>query len=246
MPKGHLPVRSYLAAPVVSRSGEVLGGLFFGHSQPGMFTERSERLIAAIAAQAAVAIDNGRLYQALQRELSARHEVEQELRQVNETLEQRVEDRARQLADTEQRFRLLIESVTDYAIYMLDPSGHIVNWNPGARRIKGYTRDEVMGQHFARFYTDEERGKGVPDRALKAASELGKYEVEGWRVRKDGSRFWASAVINAVRSTDGQLIGFAKVTRDLTERRAAEEQTPAGPENGGHWPTHWRNRARLQ
>jgi len=224
MPKGHLPVRSYLAVPVVSRSGEVLGGLFFGHAQPGMFTERSERLVAAIAAQAAVAVDNGRLYQALQGELSARQGVEQELRQVNETLEQRIEDRARQLADTEHRFRLLIESVTDYAIYMLDPSGHIVNWNPGARRIKGYTRDEVMGQHFGRFYTDEEREEGVPARALKAASELGKYEAEGWRVRKDGSRFWASVVINAVRSADGALIGFAKVTRDLTERRAAEEQ----------------------
>ena len=160
MPKGHLPVRSYLAVPVTSRSGEVLGGLFFGHPQPGMFTERAERLVAAIAAQAAVAIDNVRLYQALQRELEARRQAEQDLRRINETLEQRADERTRELADTERRFRLLVESVTDYAIYMLDPAGNVVNWNPGAQRIKGYTREEVLGQHFSRFYTEEDRSLG--------------------------------------------------------------------------------------
>jgi GAF domain-containing protein len=109
MPNGHLPVRSYLAVPVTTRSGEVLGGLFFGHPQPGMFTERAERLVTAIASQAAVAIDNVRLYQALQRELEARRQAEQNLRQINETLEQRAGERTRELADTERRFRLLVE-----------------------------------------------------------------------------------------------------------------------------------------
>lgn len=224
MPKGHLPVRSYLAVPVRARSGEVLGGLFFGHPQPGMFTERAERLVTAIAAQAAVAIDNVRLYQALQRELDARRQAEQDLRRINETLEQRAGEGARELADTERRFRLLIESVTDYAIYTLDPAGNIVNWNPGAQRIKGYTREEVLGQHFSRFYTEEDRALGIPMRVLQKAGTAGKYEMEGWRLRKDGSRFWASVVINAIRDSNGELIGFAKVTRDLTERRAAEEQ----------------------
>ena len=131
--------------PVVSRSGEVLGGLFFGHSRIGVFTERAEQIVTALAAQAAVAIDNARLYQTSQREVAARTEAEQELQRLNETLEQRAAERAQQLAaslykfeDTERRFRLLVEGVTDYAIYMLDPSGHVVNWNPGAERIKGY------------------------------------------------------------------------------------------------------------
>ena len=224
MPKGHLPVRSYLAVPVMARSGEVLGGLFFGHPQPGMFTERAERLVMAIAAQAAVAIDNVRLYQALQRELEARRQAEQDLRRINETLELHAGERTQELADTERRLRLLVESVTDYAIYMLDPAGNVVNWNPGAQRIKGYSREEVLGQHFSRFYTDEDRSLGVPARALETAATIGKYETEGWRVRKDGSKFWASVVINAIQDSKSDLIGFAKVTRDLTERRAADEQ----------------------
>ena len=158
MPKGHLPVRSYLAVPVVSRSGEVLGGLFFGHAQPGVFTERAERIVTALAAQAAVAIDNARLYQTSQREIAARRQAEENCKALNETLEQRADERAprtgRQprykLEDTERRFRLLVEGVTDYAIYMLDPDGHVVNWNPGAERIKGYTSAEILGRHFSR------------------------------------------------------------------------------------------------
>jgi PAS domain S-box-containing protein len=224
MPKGHLPVRSYLAVPVTARSGEVLGGLFFGHPQPGMFTDRAERLVTAIAAQAAVAIDNVRLYQALQRELEARRQAEHDLRRVNEALERHAGERTLELAETERRFRLLVEGVTDYAIFMLDPTGSVVNWNPGAQRIKGYRREEVLGRHFSQFYTEEDRSLGLPSRALETAGASGKYETEGWRVRKDGSRFWASVVINAIHDSKGELIGFAKVTRDLTERRAAEEQ----------------------
>jgi PAS domain S-box-containing protein len=232
MPLGHLPVRSYLAVPVVSRTGEVLGGLFFGHPQPGVFTERAERIVVALAAQAAVAMDNARLYQTSQREVAARSEAERALQTLNQTLEQRAEERAQELAasltrleETERRFRLLVESVTDYAIYMLDPQGYIVNWNPGAERIKGYPREEIIGRHFSLFYMAEDRAAGVPKRALEIATRTGKYEAEGWRVRKDESRFWASVVINAIKDAEGQLLGFAKVTRDLTGKRAAEERT---------------------
>ena len=121
------------------------------------------------------------------------------------------------------RYRLLVEAITDYAIYMLDPSGIVTSWNPGAQRFKGYTSAEIIGQHFSRFYSEEDRAAGIPGLALRTAEETGKFEAEGWRIRNDGSRFWAYVVIDAIRATDGKLIGFAKITRDLTERRAAEE-----------------------
>jgi PAS domain S-box-containing protein len=124
---------------------------------------------------------------------------------------------------SEDRYRLLVEAVTDYAIYMLNPDGIIVSWNPGAKRFKGYEESEVVGQHFSRFYTDEDRASGLPQRALATAAREGKFESEGWRVRKDGSRFWAYVIIDPIRDDKGGLIGFAKVTRDLTERREAEE-----------------------
>jgi PAS domain S-box-containing protein len=127
------------------------------------------------------------------------------------------------LAESERRFRMLVEGVVDYAIYMLDPSGVITNWNPGGERLKGYTADEVVGQHFAKFYTREDRAAGRPAHVLEAAAREGRYEAEGWRVRKDGSRFWALVVIDAVRDKTGRLEGFVKVTRDITERRAAQE-----------------------
>jgi PAS domain S-box-containing protein len=129
-----------------------------------------------------------------------------------------------QLRRSEQRFRHLVQSVTDYAIYMLDVDGHITSWNPGAERFKGYSQDEILGEHFSRFYSDDDRENGVPARALQTAKLKGRFEAEGWRVRKDGSQFWASVIIDPVRDDDGQLIGFAKVTRDLTEKRASEEQ----------------------
>jgi PAS domain S-box-containing protein len=121
------------------------------------------------------------------------------------------------------RYRLLIEAVTDYAIYMLDPSGVVSSWNPGAERVKGYTRSEIIGQHFSRFYTDEDRSAGIPALALQTAEREGKFVSEAWRVRKDGTRFWAYVVIDPIRTPNGDLIGFAKITRDLTERKAAEE-----------------------
>jgi len=128
----------------------------------------------------------------------------------------------RQLFDSERRFRLLVEGVVDYAIYMLDPSGIVTNWNAGAERIKGYAPAEIIGQHFSRFYTDADRNNGKPARALKIARESGHYVEEGWRVRKDGSFFWASVIIDPIRDDDGTLIGYAKITRDITERREAQ------------------------
>ncbi len=231
MPKGHLPVRSYLAVPVVARSGEVLGGLFFGHSKTDQFSALAERSMVVIAAQAAVAIENARLYQSIQRELSARASAEAELHKLNETLEARATARAHQLAanamrleQAEQHLTLLIDAVVDYAIFMLDPAGNVASWNPGAQRIKGYERDEIVGEHFSRFYTEGDRASDLPARALAAAAETGRYEMEGRRVRKDGTIFWASVFITAIRDQAGELIGFAKITRDLTERRASEER----------------------
>ncbi|HXB25344.1 MAG TPA: PAS domain-containing sensor histidine kinase [Gemmatimonadaceae bacterium] len=124
------------------------------------------------------------------------------------------------LQQTEEGFRLLVQTVRDYAIFMLDPTGHIATWNAGAERIKGYTADEITGQHFSIFYPPEDKRDGKPARELEIAIRTGAYQEEGWRLRKDGARFWASVVITALRNQDGSLAGFAKVTRDLTERQA--------------------------
>ena len=123
----------------------------------------------------------------------------------------------------ESRFQLLVDAVTDYAIYMLDADGRVANWNSGAQRIKGYRADEIVGRHYSTFYTPEDRAAGLPERALKIAATHGKHESEGWHIRKDGTRFWASVVIDPIRDSDGRLVGFAKVTRDITERREAQE-----------------------
>lgn len=140
------------------------------------------------------------------RDLTARREAEEALRQ------------------SEARFRMLVQSVKDYAIFMLAPNGQIATWNAGAARIKGYSADEVIGKHFSIFYSAEEVASGKTDRELQTALEAGKFEEEGWRIRKDGSRFWANVVIEPLRDQHAQLLGFAKVTRDLTERRAAETE----------------------
>lgn len=132
--------------------------------------------------------------------------------------------------DSGNRFEMLVQSVTDYAIYMLSPDGVIVSWNAGARRFKGYEADEIVGEHFSRFYTPEDQVAGTPARALETAEKEGRFEEEGWRVRKDGGRFWANVVIDPIRDSHGRLVGFAKVTRDLTERRAAQEALRASEE----------------
>jgi PAS domain S-box-containing protein len=127
------------------------------------------------------------------------------------------------LRQSEEQFRLLVQGVTDYAIYMLSPAGIVTNWNPGAERIKGYTPGEIVGRHFSQFYTPEDRERGDPQRALDTAAHEGRFEKEGWRVRKDGSRFWSHVIIDAVRNDQGNIIGFAKITRDITERKLNQD-----------------------
>jgi PAS domain S-box-containing protein len=129
-----------------------------------------------------------------------------------------------ELLESERRYRRLIEAVVDYAIFQLDPAGNVTTWNPGAQRIKGYDPDEIIGQHFSRFYTSEDIQLGVPKLALAEAAKQGRFEAEGWRLRKDGSRFWASVVIDRITDEAGELAGFAKVTRDVTERKQAQDE----------------------
>jgi len=128
-----------------------------------------------------------------------------------------------EMRQSEERFRLLVEGVKDYAIFMLDPQGHVLTWNAGAERLKGYSADDIIGQHFSRFYPPETLQAGLPARELEVAEATGTFEDEGWRVRKDGSLFWANVVVTALRDAAGTLVGFAKVTRDLTHRRDHEE-----------------------
>jgi PAS domain S-box-containing protein len=123
----------------------------------------------------------------------------------------------------EMRFRLLIDAVVDYAIYMIDPDGIITSWNSGAKRFKGYEEAEILGEHFSRFYTADDRAAGLPQRALDTAIREGRFEGEGWRVRKDGTNFWSHVVIDPIIDPNGKLLGFAKITRDLTDRKMAEE-----------------------
>jgi len=162
----------------------------------------------AEVAIAALRDDEGRLvgYGKVTRDLTERKQTDEILRQ------------------SEERFRGMIESIEDYAIFMLDPSGHVVSWNRGAQRLKGYTEAEVIGQHFSIFYPPEDSANHLPERLLRRAAEEGRTEHEGWRVRKDGTRFWADVVITALHDHGGNLVGFVKVTRDLTERRRATEE----------------------
>jgi PAS domain S-box-containing protein len=150
--------------------------------------------------------DNGELigFAKITRDLTERRKAEEELRR------------------SEELFRRLVEGVTDYAIYMLDPNGIVSNWNAGAQRIKGYGPDEIVGKHFSIFYTDEDRSRGEPANSLAIAEREGRFEAEAWRQRKDGSRFWANVVIDAIREPSGRLLGFAKITRDISERREAQ------------------------
>ena len=142
----------------------------------------------------------------------------------------------------EERFRLLVEAVTDYAIYMLDPAGHIASWNAGAERAKGYQRPEIIGEHFSRFYTPEDRDAGEPAIALEIARREGRCEREAQRVRKDGSRFWVNVVIDAIHDERGELIGFAKITRDVSERVETEKEL-AKARDAFSRPRRWRRSA---
>ena len=136
---------------------------------------------------------------------------------------QPIADRAPPPTD-DNRYRLLVEAIHDYALYMLSPEGLVTSWNPGAQRFKGYMASEIVGQHFSRFYTPEDRAAGLPQRALEASLRDGTYESEGWRLRKDGTRFWTHVIIDPIRTSSGQLLGFAKITRDLTERKQRDDE----------------------
>jgi PAS domain S-box-containing protein len=176
-----------------------------------------------------IALSDGTTGQlAVTRDVSERNSTRDAQRRLNAELEQRISARTfeleaalRRLQESERSFELLVESVTDYALYMLDPSGRIVSWNSGAKRIKGYEAAEIIGKNFECFYTEPDRAAGVPAAGLRTAAQEGRLEKEGWRLRKDGSRFWANVIIDAIHS-DGRLVGFAKITRDITERRAAD------------------------
>jgi PAS domain S-box-containing protein len=167
---------------------------------------------------------------AVTRDITANKRTGEQLQRLNSELERQVRQGSEELGSalerltrTERGFALLVESVTDYAIFMLDTVGHVVSWNAGAKRIKGYEADEVIGRHFQLFYTKEDRAADKPMSGLRTAAREGRLETEGWRQRKDGSRFWANVIIDAIHS-GGELIGYAKITRDITERRAADER----------------------
>src|ERR1700748_1929691 len=139
-----------------------------------------------------------------------------------DTIRMETSNRFEAAQSSDGRYRILVEAITDYAIFMLDREGHVTSWNPGARRFKGYEADEIIGRHFSTFYTEAEKAQQFPALETAEAERTGRFEREGWRVRKDGTQFWAHVVIDAIRSPGGELVGFAKITRDLTERKAAE------------------------
>src|SRR4029077_17369118 len=153
----------------------------------------------------AVSVADQSLIYAVARDITERKRAEEELRQ------------------SEERFRLLVDGVKDYALFMLDPEGRVASWNQGAERIKGYQANEILGRHFSCFYSSEDVKAGKPERELEKAISDGRYEEEGWRIRKDGSRFWADVAITPLKDGAGKLRGFSKITRDITERRRAEE-----------------------
>jgi PAS domain S-box-containing protein len=157
-----------------------------------------------------------------QENAALKHELAQALDRAA-AMQRRQERAEKGLLESERSFRLLVQGITDYAIYMLDRTGRVANWNVGAQRIKGYSADEIVGQHFSKFYTPEDIAAGLPEKGLITAAREGRYEAEGWRLRKDGTRFWAAVVIDVIKDDNGRLIGFAKIARDITERKQAEE-----------------------
>ena len=198
-------IKANLVVPIMH--GEKLWGLLGIQqcAQPRQWQPLETNLLQQLATQVAIAIHQSELYQQAQTELSERIQAEAELRA------------------SEERFRLIVEKVKDYAIFMLDPEGHVVSWNLGAERIKGYRRDEILGRHFSCFYPEENRQQGLPEQVLRIARTEGQFDTEGWRVRKDGSQFWANVVVTALWDAAGQLRGFSKVTRDISDRRRAEQ-----------------------
>ncbi|MES2403939.1 MAG: MEDS domain-containing protein [Pseudomonadota bacterium] len=204
------PMRSFLAVPVPSHNGTVMGALFLGHPEAGALETRDELILAGIATQATFAIETARLLEAG--------------RQWRRDLQRAVAQRTEDLRRSELLLETLLAGITDYAIVLLDAEGRVLTWNTGGERIFGYDADEILGSHFSRFYTRAEHDEGAPQRALRVAREKGVHEIEAWRTRKNGTRFWASAMLMAIRDDDGHVTGYAKVIRDLTDARVAEER----------------------
>jgi PAS domain S-box-containing protein len=192
-------IRSFVSAPLV-RDGKWVASLVVGDSVPRAWTGREVALLQTVAERTWLWVEHIRLTAALR---------EKEAQEI--------------LRGSEERFRLLVSGVKEYAIFQLDAAGHVISWNEGARQIKGYEEAEILGKHFSLFYTEEDRQAGHPAENLARAASEGRCEEEGWRVRKDGTRFWANVLLTGLREKGGNLRGFAKVTRDFTERRRAEE-----------------------
>ncbi len=187
---------------------------------------KDQSRVPVLLSAACLRDDHGTLtgFLGIARDITERKRHEARIRELNENLDKLVTERTGELRESEERFRLLVAGVKDYAIIMLDVSGHITSWNAGAQRFKGYQAAEIIGKHFSQFYPKEDVDAGKPAMELRVATTEGSFEDEGWRVRKDGSRFWANVVITAVRDETGELRGFAKITRDITERRQVEAQ----------------------
>ena len=181
-----------------------LGTLWIVSDRKGHFDSGHARALTELAAFVGIALRMVRSEQRLQQTLEARERVSEAT-----------------LRNSEEQFKRLVQGVTDYSIYLLGLDGRVASWNAGAQRIKGYQPEEIIGQHFSRFYTEEDRQNGEPERALATAMRDGRFEKEGVRVRKNGERFWANVIIDAIRDDDGEIIGFAKITRDITEQREA-------------------------
>lgn len=205
-----LQVRAAVCVPLV-KAGRLVGALAVQSDQPRRWQQEEIDLVLLVADRCWESIERAR--------------IERRLKQVaNGTFHRKEQAHSAELTAPDRQFAQLVAGVADCAIYMLDLDGRVASWNMGAERIKGYAAEEIIGQHFSRFYTVEDRAAGLPERSLSLVATQGKFEGEGWRLRKDGSRFWASALIDPIRDHDGRLVGYAKITRDMTERRLMQEQ----------------------
>jgi PAS domain S-box-containing protein len=202
-------IRAVVCVPLL-KAGRFSAAMAVHQSQPRRWQLDEVELVQLVASRCWESIERAR--------------VTRELRDLNENLEREVQLRTEALKRSERQLAQLVNGIADCAIFMLDPGGHIATWNMGAERIKGYKAEEIIGQHFSQFYTPEDRAAGLPQRSLDAIALHGKFEGEGWRVRKDGSRLWASVLIDPIYGPDRTIAGYAKITRDMTERRVMQEQ----------------------
>ncbi|MET0533853.1 MAG: ATP-binding protein [Steroidobacter sp.] len=202
-------IRAVICVPLL-KAGRFTGAMAVHQSQPRRWQRDEVELVQLVASRCWESIERARVTRAL--------------RQLNENLERQVQLRTEALKRSERQLAQLVNGIADCAIFMLDPSGRVTTWNIGAERIKGYHAEEIIGHHFSQFYTPEDRAAGLPARVLADIAANGKFEGEGWRVRKDGSRFWASVLIDPIYGPDRLIAGYAKITRDMSERRLMQDQ----------------------